>query len=85
MKKLLAALAVTAALAGAGCGGDDSDELEARVARLESQVALQQRELERIEEDTSSLRQLEQRVDDLLDRIPSLDRLQEVLDRLGLG
>lgn len=85
MRKALAAVAIVAALVTAGCGGGgDTDELEARIAELQRQVAAQQKQIDQLEQDTSSLRALEQRVDDLLDRIPNLDRLGDILGQLGI-
>jgi Tfp pilus assembly protein PilN len=85
MKQVLAALVVVGALAAAGCGGGDTDELELQIAALRTEVAAQQAEIDRLKEDTSSLRALEQRVDELLEKIPNLDEITGILDQLGIG
>jgi len=86
MRKALVAVALVAALAAAGCGGGgDTDELEARIAELQRQVAAQQKQIDELEQDTSSLRELEQRVDGLLDKLPNLDKLGDILGQLGIG
>jgi Tfp pilus assembly protein PilO len=85
MRKALLAAAAVLTLAAAGCGGSDTDELEAQIAELRRQVAAQQAQIEKLEQDTSSLRVLEQRVDDLLERIPNLDELGDLLGQLGIG
>jgi Tfp pilus assembly protein PilN len=85
MKQVLAALVVVGALAAAGCGGGDTDELESQIAALRTEVAAQQAEIDRLKEDTSSLRALEQRVDELLEKIPNLDEITGILDQLGIG
>ncbi len=85
MRKALAAVAIAVALVAAGCGGGNTDELEAQIAELQRQVAAQQQQIDQLEQDTSSLRALEQRVDDLLDKIPNLDQLGDILGQLGIG
>ncbi len=84
MRKAMALVAAGAVLVGAGCGGD-TDDLEAQIADLQQQVAAQQRQIDELQEDTSSLRGLEQRVDELLEQLPDLGQLGEILDRLGIG
>jgi prefoldin subunit 5 len=86
MRKALIAVAIVAALVAAGCGGGgDTSELEAQVAELQQQVAAQQEQIDQLEQDTSSLRELEQRVDDVLDKLPNLDQLGDILGQLGIG
>jgi Tfp pilus assembly protein PilN len=86
MRNALGALVVAAALVAAGCGGGaNTEELESQITQLRTQVAAQQREIDQLKEDTSSLRALEQRVDDLLEKIPDLDQLTGILDQLGIG
>ncbi len=85
MRKTFAAAVTVAALAVAGCGGGDTGELEAQIAQLQEQVAAQQQQIDKLEQDTSSLRALEARVDELLEKIPNLDQLGDVLGQLGIG
>jgi Tfp pilus assembly protein PilN len=86
MRNALGALVVAAALVAAGCGGGaNTEELESQITQLRTQVAAQQREIDQLKENTSSLRALEQRVDDLLEKIPDLDQLTGILDQLGIG
>jgi hypothetical protein len=85
MRKALVALAIVGALAAAGCGGGGTDELEAQITELRRQVAAQQRQIDELKRDTSSLRELEKRVDDLIDKIPNLDQITDILGQLGIG
>jgi prefoldin subunit 5 len=85
MRRKVAIVALVVGLAVAGCGGGgDNADLEARVSELERQVQAQQQELEEIKRDTTALRELESRIDRLLDELGGIGGLRELLERLGI-
>jgi hypothetical protein len=76
-------------LVAAGCGSGDVESLQQQVDRLEATVARQQQQIDTLEADTDAVRAIESRLDDietliqgLVERVPELGQLQELLDQL---
>ena len=75
---------------GSGCGsGGDVESLQQQVDGLEATVARQQEQIDALEADTDAVRAIESRLDDiegliqgLVEQVPELGQLQELIDQL---
>jgi uncharacterized protein HemX len=89
VRRAAACLALAGVLVAAGCGSGDVESLQQQVDRLEATVARQQQQIDTLEANTDGVRAIESRLDDietliqgLVERVPELGQLQELLDQL---